>query len=147
MKEARRLFSVLTLAGLLLAGCASRPQARFVDGNRTYTLDQVSERAASLRSDASASVRVEDAAEVRQRVLAELRKHGALASQAADLMTRQFPPVTNAVPFYVEAATVEGRPCWVIVESWGGRTGTLTFRRLWVFDRATADLLASRTYR
>ncbi|HEY3316956.1 MAG TPA: hypothetical protein VGK50_00825 [Coriobacteriia bacterium] len=152
MKEARTahtilLASLILVGMLLMQGCSEGPRVRFVGDDKTRTLADVDRAAESLQAGPAASVTVKDAPEVRQRVLAGMRGDGALAAQAADFMTRQFPPVTKAVPYYVEAARIDGRPCWVIVEAWGGRTGNLVFRRLWVFDRETGGVLDSRTYR
>jgi hypothetical protein len=148
-RNARRLaVAVLVLAGLLaIAGCARAPQARFVADDRIYTLAEVEKNVAVMSPGPAASIDVAKATEVRQQVLAELRRHGALAGKAADVMTREFPASTQAVPFYVEAATVDGKPCWIFLETWGGHSGRLTSRRLWVFDRDTGAPVESRSFR
>lgn len=139
------LLAILTL--MFLAGCSGGLEARFVDDNRDYTLAEVGENAAAVQAGAAARVKVEDAPEARQRVLAQLRGGGDAAAEAADMLTTGFPTDIRAVPFYVEAAAVDGKASWIVIETWGGRSGTLGFRRLWVLDRTTGDITDSRTFR
>lgn len=139
--------ALLSLALFAASACVQGPGIRFVDDAKVYTRAQVEHNAGTIAAGSTAQVDVVQAAEVRQRALARLRQEGATAGKAADFMTSQFPVGTKAVPFYVEAATVDGASAWIIVEAWGGRTGKLAFRRLWVFDRKTGDVLGARTYR
>jgi hypothetical protein len=143
------LLLALIVAGSVVSGCARAPQARFVDDDKVYTLAEVDRNAPAIAPGDAAKVTVGRAAEVRQQVLAELRRHGTTAGEAADFITRNFPPGTKAVPFYVEAATVAGQRSWVILESYGDApaSGTLAHRRLWVFDRSSRAILDARTYR
>jgi hypothetical protein len=143
--------TVVTLAVLAVlaggaAGCSRGPSVRFVPDGGTQTLAEVERSAATVSLGSAASVRVEDAPRVREQALARLRENGGDAGKAADLMTREFPVVTKAVPLYVEAATVGSRPAWIIVEAWGDRTGMLKYRRLWVFDRQNSWVIDSKTY-
>jgi len=153
MTRARALGSVALAALVALAvltpaaGCSRGPSARYVADGGAHTLADVERSAAGVSLGDAAAVKVEDAPRVRQQVLARLRSNGASAGQAADLMTREFPVETKAVPLHVEAATVDGKAVWIVVEAWADRTGDLKYRRLWVFDRTTSYVLDSKTYR
>jgi hypothetical protein len=152
MEEARRSLLaslLLALAGLLLlTACSSAPRLAFVSEDHSYTLAEVDKMAPTVAAGAAGKVALADATGVRQRVLSKLRGNGRTASEAADFMTRQFPPVTPAVPYYVESAKVDGHACWIILETWGPKSGTtLDRRRLWVFDREDGSVLDARTYR
>ena len=139
--------ALVSLCLLAVSACAQGPQIRFADDAKVYTLAEVERNAATVSVGSASSVTVADAAEVRQRVLARLRQEGSTAGKAADFMTTQFPVETKAVPYFVEAATVDGKAAWIIVEAWGGRTGALVYRRLWVFGRDGGEVLGARTYR
>lgn len=138
---------LVSLCLLATSACVQAPEIRFVDVSGVYTLAEVERNAGTVPAGSASAVTIADAVEVRQRALARLRQDGATAGKAADFMTTQFPVQTKAVPYYVEAATVDGKTAWIIVESWGGRTGALAYRRLWVFGRDTGELLVARTYR
>lgn len=150
MKEAvlarRAALAALVLA-LVLFGCSRGPQARFLDDHRVYTLAEVDANAKAQAVGAAAAVKVEDAARIRQQVLAELRQHGATAQKAAEFLTREFPVTSQSVPYYVETATVDGKPCWIVLETSGGKTGVLDRRRLWVVDRASGSIIDARAWR
>lgn len=143
-----RTASILALIALLaLAACSSAPSVSFVDRGASYTLREAEQRAKAVDAGAAGRVRVEDASAARQTALTGLRTQGALAGKAADLLTSAFPVGTRSVPVYAEAAKVDGRDAWIVVEAWGGRTGTLTLRRLWVFDRTTGAVASASTWR
>ena len=140
--RARRLLAVVALLALmLLASACSRPAVRLVDDGASYSVDEARSRAATMQAGAAASVRVEGAIDARRDALVALRRIGAVGNRAADVLTREFPVDTKAVPFYVEAATVEPREVWIVVEAWGGRTGKLEKRRLWILDRSTGSVV------
>jgi len=152
MSEARalgRIAAALAVAVVIgvVTGCSRTPSIRFVANGGSHTLAEVERTAATTGLGSAAAVRVEDAARVREQVLVRLRELGADAGKAADLLTREFPLVTKAVPLYVEGATVDGHPAWIVVEAWGDRTGNLKYRRLWVFDRSNSYVLDAKTYR
>lgn len=147
MLVSRFAIAALLSLTLLAGGCAQGPSIRFVDDAKSYTLAEVERNAESIPAGPAARVKVSDSAEVRQGALARLRQKGTDAGAAADFMTTQFPVTTRAVPYYVEAASVDATSAWIIVEAWGGRTGELGYRRLWVFGRETGELLAATTYR
>lgn len=152
MREARALGRIAVALTTVVAigvvtGCSRVPSIRFVPDGGSHTLAEVERTAATIGLGSAASVRVEDAARVREQTLVRLRETGGDAGKAADLMTREFPVVTKAVPLYVEGATVDGRRAWIIVEAWGDRTGNLKYRRLWVFDRNNSYVLDAKTYR
>jgi hypothetical protein len=143
-------FSMVTLAvASLLAGaaCAREPKVTFVPAGGTYTSAEARNRANTADPGAAATVRIEDATAERTAALVELRREGADGSAVADLLTEEFPSVTRSVPYYVEAATVDGTKAWIIAETWGGRQGTLDQRRLWVFDRSTHRVILSAVLR
>jgi hypothetical protein len=145
--SAALLHALLLAVAVTVAGCASGPHAEFVDAGHVYTTAQVDRFAPGKSAGSAAGVTVADAPAVRKTVLTELRRHGERGSQAADFLTKDFPVVTKAVPFYVEHATVDRRPSWIVLEAWGGRTGKLTMRRLWVIDTSSGAVLDARTYR
>lgn len=148
-KRRRLVLIAFLLAAVALAvpGCADGPEVRFVDGQRVYTLAQVGANAERLKDAKTAALPVEGAKDARVRALSRLRREGDAANEAADLLTDQFPPATASVPYYVEGASVDGKRCWIVMEAWGGRTGKLVYRRLWVFDRTTKAILDARMYR
>lgn len=85
-----------------------------------------------------------EAATLRHDALVGLRRQGTVGAQAASLITRTFPTDTVAVPFYVERATFDGQPVFVVVEALGPKDGTLRDKRVWVLSDS-GDVLLSGT--
>jgi hypothetical protein len=140
-----RAFGALAAIGLLLAlaGCAEQPTPKYVSANASYTSAQAQAKAATVDIGGVDHIDVKDAVTARTNALTLLRRHGTDANHAADVLTSEFPVETKAVPIYVEAATFDGVKAWLVVEAWGGHTGPLARRRLWVIDRASGDILLS----
>jgi hypothetical protein len=84
---------------------------------------------------------------MRANVLADLRTRGSLGRRAADLLTIGFPARTASVPVLVRACLVDGKDAILVVEAYGSPGGTLTHRRLWVFDRVSGALLLAASFR
>jgi hypothetical protein len=51
------------------------------------------------------------------------------------------------VPVLVKGAAMDGSAVWVVVETWGDRTGALSHRRVWVLTREAGDVLYYRSWR
>lgn len=139
--------SLLVTCALLLTACGSGPRITFIPDGGSYTSEEVLERADEADTREASDLTAEEAPEARQRALATLRTRGESASEAADTITRVFPPDTASVPVLVEAARVDGRRVWLIVEAWGGREGPLDARRVWVVDSETDEVVSSATRR
>lgn len=134
------------LAALTLSACTTRPDVRVVADGADYTVRQAEALARSIDASVVADALAADAPGLRREVLIGLRRdeHG---KRVADFLTKEFPSETRAVPIRVEVAQVDGREAWVIVEAWGTGEGRLDKKRLWVFDAADGDVLASTTFR
>lgn len=133
------------LALALLVGCSQKPRIQFIPDGGTYTTDSAMEAARAVDIGAAADLDVEDAAEARQDALASLRSVEGSASAFADLFTKTFPADTRSVPVYAEGAEVDGRPAWIVVEAWGGRSGGLDKRRIWILTQGAGDVISSGT--
>lgn len=86
---------------------------------------------------------VDGSTEMRHEALVDLRKQGDEESELANLLTEQFPADTRAVPFWGGKSEVDGREAWIVAEAWGLKNGKLDKIRLWVFDRASHDVITS----
>jgi hypothetical protein len=142
--------AALSIAAAILVpatGCVSGPQVPFVRSDKSYTVSQAQEWARSISLGAASSIQTDQATEARQKALAALRVQGTEPGRAADMLTRGFPAQSRAVPVRVEAATVAGRPAYIVVEATGRPGGTLTSRRVWVFDAATGAVMGSASYK
>lgn len=136
---------VATMAASLLLGCGARPDITFIPDGTSYTSDSVVALARTVDMGEAPKLDAEDAPQARADVLASLRSRNADASAFADLMTRTFASGTRSVPVYAEAATVDGRAAWVVVEAWGGSSGPLDKRRVWVLARDSGAVISSAT--
>lgn len=122
---------ITVLFVLVLAGC-SKSGPQFVDEGTAYTeknLTQVLEQSDSGELRAASGA---DAEMLRQEALTGLRRQGGPAADAAALITDTFPANATGVPYYVERATFDGKPCLVIIEARGPKAATLSNRLLWV---------------
>lgn len=136
------LVAVSGLALLTLAGCA-KPSVILVSHGATYTIGQVEDEALGRQPGKLASLPATEAPARRQEVLTELRRMGPDGVQAADFLTKVFPVKTKAVPLYVEKATVDGKPAWILVEAWSDRAGRLARTRLWVLERSSGNVIVA----
>ncbi len=130
-----------------LAGCRSQNKVEFVPNGAPTSTAAIEKAAQKIDLSAVADVDVADAPRARTDALVWLRGEGATGVRAATLLTRGFPDRTAAVPVYVEAADVDGVRSIIVVEAFGGQTGPLAYRRLWIFDFASGRLLLSTSYR
>jgi hypothetical protein len=80
-------------------------------------------------------------------VLSDLRTQGGFGERAADLLTVGFPDQTASVPVLVRGCSVDGVDAILVVEAFGSAQSMLVHRRLWVFDRATGELLRAASVR
>ncbi|HET6498328.1 MAG TPA: hypothetical protein VFH17_04695 [Coriobacteriia bacterium] len=129
------------------AGCG-RAGITFVSENAEYTLAQVEEVHATVAPPPSIAGRsTSDAPELRRDALAVLRGRGGESAELADVLTEILAGADRSVPYYGEAATVEGKASWVVLEVWGSEGGTLDNTRLWVFERDGGSVVYSSTRR
>jgi hypothetical protein len=142
--------ATLSIAAAVLVtvtGCAAGPQVTFVRSGASYTVSQAEENGRATALGAASAIKAEQATEARQKALAALRVQGTEPGIVAEFLTRGFPAQSRAVPVRVEAATVEGKPAYIVVEATGRPGGMLTSRRVWVFDAASGAVIGSASYR
>lgn len=134
--------AVIVLAAVLLAGCTSfapdyvNAAARYDSATATALLGKVSTAAVRDRALANAK-------DLRHDALSSLRRKGDEAAAAATLITKTFPSDTNGVPVYVERASYNGKPAWVIVEAVAAGGDKLGGKRLWVIGDDGSVLLSA----
>lgn len=136
------------LASLLLlslAGCASGTPA-FVPNGGEYTHDEALAMARDEDASEHAGRPVSEAPRLRQEFLSDLRLQDEPGPTFAELYTAVFPAPARAVPVRVEAATVDGRSAWLIIEVWGPEGGRLENRRLWILDRESGQVISSSVF-
>jgi len=138
---------LLLMIALSLTGCSRAATVEYIPEGGRYTLSELEAVARSVDISPLEDLAPEAITETRQTYLASLRGHGDKASRVADVLTRDFPPATAAVPLLVEGAEVDGRMVWIIVEAWAEENGPLTHRRLWLLDQATYGLVDSISLR
>ena len=141
--------AALSVAAAILvpaAGCWSGPQVRFVRSDASYTVAQAEESGRSVSLGEASSVKTEQATEARRKALSGLRQQGSDAARVADLLTKGFPAQSRSVPVQVEAASVDGKPAYIVVEATGRPGGTLISRRVWVFDAAAGTVMGSASF-
>ena len=144
-----RLALVAVLASLALAACgrpATTPTLRFEAHGAPLTSTAAAALAASTDIAPLASVTSTDAPAVRTKMLGVLRAKGDAGARAADLLTKGFPASTASVPVLVRLCRVDGVDAVVVVEAFGDAGGTLTHRRLWIFDRTSGALLRAASF-
>jgi hypothetical protein len=144
----RRAIIVAAVLGLLVAaGCGKPFRVTFEPSGAP--LDTAGVEALARATDISgvSSVDVAAAPDVRDSVLRDLRTRGASGDRAATLLTQGFPPRTPSVPVLVRISQVSGKPSLIVVEAYGDAKGTLTHRRLWVFDLATGSVVQASSFR
>jgi hypothetical protein len=140
------LIAAIALA-LVTSGC-SRAFAVRIETNAAALTGAQAERLASTTDiSALASVTSTDSVAMRATVLADMRTRGPLGSRAADLLTVGFPERTTAVPVLVRSCKVDGVDAVIVVEAYGRAGGTLTHRRLWVFDASSGTVLRAASFK
>jgi len=135
------------LAAVALASACTEPSITWVDDGAAYSRGKARAIAESVDAGTVADRPTADATELRHEALSDLRMLGDKAAQAANLLTSTFDPATRAVPLYVEAATVEDRDVIIMVEAWGPKSGSLEFKRTWILDASTGDVLDASSAR
>lgn len=138
-----QLVAGVMLFAVILTGC-SGPAPQWVDQETSYSEESALALAQRLDAGSLTKQSTESGTGLRHEALAALRRDGSAASDAAKLITRTFPSDTQAVPFYVELATYDSQPAYVIVEAVGPKDGKLVDKRLWVLS-ASGDVLLSGT--
>ena len=143
-----RLHHRLVLASMILAmtafgtsGCTAGGPT-WVDDGASYTMTSVEAVLDAADISKQSSRATTAATKLRHDALTSLRRQGDSAAKAADLLTATFPPETRAVPVYVESASLDGKPVFIVVEATGPKTGTLNMKRLWVLGEDGSVILA-----
>ncbi|MDO8915184.1 MAG: hypothetical protein Q7W16_03790 [Coriobacteriia bacterium] len=137
----------LFAAALLIGACTTTPRVAFTADAGVMSATEIDALASSADLGPVEGVDIEQAPDVRTDALVWLREQGAAGDRAATLLTIGFPARTAAVPLIVSVARVEGVQSLIVVEAFGGKSGPLSSRRLWVFDYKTGDLLRSASFR
>lgn len=140
------VFALLVVASTL-TGCADRAQFIYEDLDRELSSADVRKLYADIAKPPFLGAPVAEAQELRQSALASLREKGAAQSDLANLLTEMFPQDPRSVPYYAEAANVDGKNAWIVLEIWGPEGGNLDNGRMWVFDRNSGEVMTSTTYR
>lgn len=149
MRTHRTLASIVVLAvsaTILVSGCA-RPLVDYRPDGGSMTFLEAEDLARATDVSGVADVKLADAPAKRTEVLTSLRTKGADGVRAAELLTEGFPVPNSAVPVLVMIAKVDGVRSLVAVEAYKGSDGTLSRRRLWVFDLKTGAVVRSATFR
>jgi hypothetical protein len=145
-----RLALAAFLSALVLAACArvaAPPSVIWEPSGASSTATATEQLATSTDISALASVSSTDAPALRAQMLTQLRGKGATGTRAAELLTAGFPARTASVPVLVRLCKVDGVDAVVVVEAFGDLGGTLTHRRLWVFDRGSGAIIRAASFR
>jgi hypothetical protein len=143
-----RLFATAALfAALALVGCSGSITATFEPDGGAYDDTALEDLLNGYDLGDAADVATVDSVGIREDVLIDLRTKGDDAGAVADILTRDFPVETEAVPVLIEAGTYAGTDSWIVLEAWGDDDGNLTHARVWVFDRESGSLLYSASRR
>ena len=132
-------FSIAILVLLVTPGCTPYGPT-WVDSGASYTTNTVSSFFDKTDIAKFGDTSTADAAQPRHDALTDLRRRGGNASLAADLITKTLPASTRGVPVYVERASMNGQPAYLLVEAIGPAKGKLTTKRLWVLSTTGAVL-------
>jgi len=124
-------------------GCASPARITYIPEGGSYTADGLGDVLDAADRGETAQTSNDDIGALRQEALADLRTYGDEAAALADALTHEFPVDVNAVPVEVRAVTYEGRPAWIVVESWGEPGEQLSSARLWVFSAEDYSLITA----
>jgi hypothetical protein len=141
------LLSALLATVALTPACTGHLRVRFEATGAALTTAAADQLAQATDISAVSGVKASDAPALRAQVLADLRTHGPLGDRAADLLTAGFPARTLAVPVLVRASKVDGHDAILVVEAFGEAGGTLTHRRLWIFDVKSGGILGASSFR
>lgn len=136
---------ILALALALPLTACSRPQAIMVDEGNSYDMESVAELQSTIERPGVEGSPVSEASALRREALIALRSQDSSGAELAEFITKTLPDNGRSVPYYGEAAIVNGTSAWILLELWGAAGETLDHVRIWVFDRATGDILFSST--
>lgn len=144
MKCLRKPGTAILIASLMfVVGCTQVARFKYVDDAGAHSSEQLNSLASRLEQPEYMGQPVDGSTEMRHEALVDLRKQGDEESELANLLTEQFPADTRAVPFWGGKSEVDGREAWIVAEAWGLKNGKLDKIRLWVFDRASHDVITS----
>ena len=143
----RTALVTMTLAAVLMAGCARRPALSFDPSGPTMTATEADALAQGADIGSFERLPSEDAERERATALAELRTKGAKGEEAARLLTEGFPSAVRSVPVIVRYCTFESTAAVVVVEAFGDEGSTLRHRRLWVFRRVDGSVMRASSFR
>lgn len=132
--QARALIATVLLGIALATAACSAQRPIFVDEQGSYDSGTAIELLEASDAGGLPKTPVEDAERLRTEALASLRGQGTTGSAAAKTITLAFSDSPRGVPYYVEAATFEGRESWVLLEATGRPGEMLSQRRLWVIS-------------
>jgi hypothetical protein len=138
---------MLVFGVLLLSACTTSTRIAFTADVGSMSAAEIDTLAEGADLGSVEGVDVAEAPDVRTDALVWLRGQGAVGDRAATLLTVGFPARTAAVPLIVQVASVDGVRSLVVIEAFGDKSGPLRYRRLWVFDYKTGDLVRSAAYR
>lgn len=145
MRKPRGILAAITLCFVisLLGGCTSTGPI-FISEDRSYTPTTVASVIAEVELGELAEANVAEAETLRHDALVALRSASSGGADAASLITSTFPSLARTVPLYVERASFDGKPAWILVEAVGPRSGKFENKRLWVLGDG-GDILYSAT--
>ena len=136
--------AVALLALVLLAGCVHSGPT-WVDSGSSYTLADLSQLYAKADISRYENSPTSHSGTLRHDALTALRSKGDAPASAANIITRNLPADTRGVPVYVEKATVDNAPAYIIIEATGPASGDLTTKRMWVLsDKGAVVFVGTR---
>ncbi len=136
---------IVLAAALAIGGCTSL--TLFEPDGAAMSGAQVDALAKGTDISAASEIDVKNAHSRRQEALAELRRQGDKGGRAADLLSQGFPSRYASVPVLVRIGRVDGVETMLVVEAFGGRTGRLQHKRLWLLDWKTGRVLRADSWR
>ena len=140
------LFALLIGATGLL-GCAEEADFTYEDLGRELSSVEARDVHTEIARPPFIGAPVTEAPELRHSALISLREQGAEQAELANLLTEMFPQEVRSVPYYAEAATVDGTSVWIVLEAWGTESESLDNGRTWVLDRNSGEIMTSVTYK
>ena len=137
--------SAAALMILTLSACSSE-QITYVDEGNSYDDSTIDSIVVDVGHSPMKSTPAEDSTDLRHESLVVLRSEEGSAEELANLLTSTFSSEIKAVPYYAEAATLNGVDVWIVLEAWGSSGGALDRTRMWVFDRQSGGVVMSTTF-
>jgi hypothetical protein len=140
------LLPIAVIVVFALCSCCMSDPVTWIPDGAPQTMGQVERNAQNVDASPAQKISPEDAPDARYDVLVWLRQRGADGERAATLLTQGFPARTAAVPVRIEIAQVDGVRSLIVVESAGGSSGARRYRRLWVFEMDSGQLVRSASF-